>query len=138
MAALALEGVRSFPDSSFQAIRKGTDLVEALGQLEGLSRREVAGGHPSNIFGFEVQGPRRRSEEGRLRFTHCLQQAGVVVSTGIAGYGQEPAVGDQQKWPSLLVLTINPTVLRRSNATLLRLFEAALQEADDTSRSSKL
>ena len=83
--------------------------------------------------------------------TKALQAANVRVSTGApahgttslcrrrllinllgvagtAGYGQDPSAGDQQAWP-VFPLTINPSLLRSDNATLVAAFAEALQAA---------
>ena len=48
--------------------------------------------------------------------------------SGTAGYGQDPSAGDQQAWP-VFPLTINPSLLRSDNATLVVAFAEALQAA---------
>ena len=54
------------------------------------------------------------------------QSVGCVAGT--AGYGQDPSAGDQQAWP-VFPLTINPSLLRSDNATLVVAFAEALQAA---------
>ena len=105
----------------------------------------------SNIFSFRVTDASAATEEGRERFTKSLQAANVRVSTGApahaappasaaagcssicwvlgtAGYGQDPSAGDQQAWP-VFPLTVNPSLLRSDNATLIAAFGDALQAA---------
>jgi len=58
-------------------------------------------------------------------YCSCLRDANIRVSTATASYGQDPQRGDQQQWP-VVPLTINPSLLRLDNATIVTAFEAAL------------
>ena len=50
------------------------------------------------------------------------------TDSGTASYGQDPSVGDQQKWP-VFPLTINPSLLRSDIASVVEAFATALQDA---------
>ena len=154
-AAMALEGLGTFPTESAAAMVQARALMAELEALEGLELAvpvEIC----SNIFTFRVVGHAAGTDGARDRFTSSLRNADVQVSTNTvrsllpnvrccesvllffsgsilcvvyqASYGQDPAQGDQQQWP-VFPLTINPTILRMENTVIVSAFTAALAAA---------
>ena len=60
-----------------------------------------------------------------------MAAAGVNVNTLTKSFGQDATSGDDSRWP-LLVLHLNPTLLRWSTEALLAAFEVALTAATTT------
>lgn len=108
-AALALHGMEGFVERFRAAMAQGTELIEHLNTLEGITVGRFP--HGSNIFpvtldpGFDVE-----------RFLATLRRHWVFL------YPDEES-------PGHLHLTVNTTLLRRSNEDLLAAFAHALGEA---------
>ena len=66
-----------------------------------------------------------------------MAAAGVNVNTLTKSFGQDATSGDDSRWP-LLVLHLNPTLLRWSTEALLAAFEAALTAAATTTVTTGL
>jgi threonine aldolase len=103
-AALALDGLPGFADRFGRALARARELFAALDRLPGASIAPLPDG--SNIFPLELD---RRVD--RARFAAGLAERSVVATI--------PAEGT-------VYLTVNPTILRRSNEELLGAFEQAL------------
>jgi threonine aldolase len=105
-AALALDGTEEFEDLFAAAMAQAADLFERLNTFSVITVGRYR--HGSNVFPLEV-GPDVNVE----RFVEALRDRRIFV------YPDE-------KDPSRFHLTVNPTILRRTNNELFDAFRAAL------------
>lgn len=107
-AALALQGVEEFEVRFQQAIHKGRALFKELNLIPGIEIKEFE--HGSNIFPLFFD-----SDIDIPRAAHDLQQRGIYV------YPDEGSDRYTQ-------LTLNTTILRRSNENILQTFVETLNK----------
>ncbi len=108
-AALALQGAETFVERFDKAMRQGLALIEQLTTLPGIRVERFS--HGSNIFPLVLA-----SDIAIAPFLDTLRQQQVLL---YPGEGSD----------SRLYLTVNTTILRQSNATLMAAFASALHAA---------
>jgi threonine aldolase len=106
-AALALQGIEGFAERFGAAMAKGAALIDCLNQREGIKVRRFP--HGSNIFPIELD-PRLDVEA----FLAALRRNGIFLF---------PDEGSTDQ----VHLTVNTTILRQPNETILKAFEHALR-----------
>jgi threonine aldolase len=106
VAALALQGIDGFAERFGAAMVKGAALIDCLNECKGIRVRRFP--HGSNIFPIELD-PRLDVET----FLTALRQNWIFLF---------PDEGS----PDQMHLTVNTTILRQPNDTILKAFEHAL------------
>ena len=109
VAGLALQGAHGFEERFHKALVQGRDLVKKLNDLQGIEVREFD--HGSNIFPLAFA-----PGVDQKRLVECLRRRDIFL------YPDEGA--DQ-----ISRLTVNTTVLRQSNDTIVQAFIEALESA---------
>ena len=106
VAALALQGLDGFEERFLAALKKGRELFGILNQMPGIEIKELE--HGSNVF--------------PLVFAPSVDVDNVIAvldRCGISLYADQESGAYSR-------LTVNTTILRKSNDTILRAFEDAL------------
>jgi threonine aldolase len=106
-AALALRGIEGFTERFGTAMAKGAALIDCLNKCEGIKVRRFP--HGSNIFPIELD-PRLDVET----FLAALRREWIFLFPDEGSTGQ-------------IHLTVNTTILRQPNETILKAFEHALR-----------
>jgi threonine aldolase len=108
-AALALQGTEGFVARFGAAMAKGAALIDRLNEREGIRVHRFR--HGSNIFSVELDW-----HIDREAFLAALRRRGVFLYP------------DEERQDQIH-LTVNTTLLRQPNETILTAFEEALHEA---------
>ena len=101
-----MQGIEAFAERFGAAMAKGAALIDCLNECEGLKVRRFP--HGSNIFPVELD-PRLDVET----FLAALRRDWIFLFPDEGSTGQ-------------IHLTVNTTILRQPNATILKAFEHAL------------
>ena len=105
-AALVLDGLPGFEQKFGEAMERGRWLFAQLGEIEGVSVRELPDG--SNIFPMRLNG-----RVGRGELAERLRERGIVLPVGGVGEDDMP-------------MTVNTTILRKPVEQILSDFAEAL------------
>ena len=108
-AALALDGTRGFEERFAQAMSKAGTLFEQLNRISGLAMGRFE--HGSNIFPVALE-----PDVNADKFVSELRDRSIFIRLESSG-----AEGN--------TLTVNTTILRRTNEEILEAFQAAISQA---------